>query len=246
MTEVKTLHTSQSDQGDKFYRLLYETSADAIMTIEPPDWRYTSGNPATLKIFGVASEKELLTLTPADLSPKLQPDGQDSKTKAVEMIEKALKDGSNFFDWTHQKYHGDPFLSQVLLTRIKIGEKEILQVTVRDVSQEKKALLDLQKKIAELDKLNKLMIGRELKMVELKKEIERLKHSGQETITASASRFQEGIELEEDVIQALENDYEKMVQGSDLPVSEKNTIIEQLKILLEDSKKHEQALKELV
>lgn len=246
MVETKTSKPNQPDRGDKFYRLLYETSADAIMTIEPPDWRYASGNPATLKIFGVASEKELLTLTPADLSPKTQPDGQDSNAKAITMIEKALKDGTNFFDWMHQKYHGNPFPSQVLLTRITLGDKDILQVTVRDISQEKQALLDLEKKIEELDKLNKLMIGRELKMVELKKEIERLKNSDQEVAESASSRFQEGIELEEDVIQALENDYEKMVAKSELSQKEKDIIIEQLQILLEDSKKHEQILRDLL
>jgi len=39
----------------------------------------------------------------------------------------------------------------------------------------KEAIEELQKKVEELEKFHRLTVGRELKMIELKKEIERLK-----------------------------------------------------------------------
>jgi PAS domain S-box-containing protein len=168
-------NVKEGQHTEERYKLLYTTASDAIMTLEPPDWKFTSGNPATIKIFGANSEKEFIATGPQDLSPEKQPDGQLSSVKAKKMIEKAVKDGSNFFEWTHKKINGPKFDATVLLTRITEGEKTFLQATVRNISQQKKAEETVTDNILKLEKLNEAMIGRELKMIELKKEIQKLK-----------------------------------------------------------------------
>lgn len=157
------------------YCNLFQSSQDAIMTLEPPTWNFTSGNPAALKLFGVKTEKEFLVLHPNDLSPERQPDNQLSSTKSKKLITQALQDGRVFFEWTHKKYRGQNFSATVLLSRVKEGTNVFLQATVRDITGNQKIDDDLKEKIEELERLNKLMIGRELKMVELKNTIEKLK-----------------------------------------------------------------------
>lgn len=126
-------------EAENKFKLLYETSNDAIMTLEPPTWKFTSGNPATVKMFGTKDEKEFTSLGPWELSPERQPDGQRSGDKAKKMIMKAMKEGSNFFEWTHKRYKGNDFPATVLLSRIGEGEKAYLQATVRDLTQLKKS-----------------------------------------------------------------------------------------------------------
>jgi PAS domain S-box-containing protein len=126
------------EEAENKYKLLYETSLDARMTLEPPEWKFTAGNPATLKMFNVKDEEQLASLNPGDLSPEKQPDGQLSSEKSKKMIEKAMKTGSSFFEWTHKRYNGESFLATVLLSRIKEGDKTYLQATVRDISKEGK------------------------------------------------------------------------------------------------------------
>ncbi|HNW44675.1 MAG TPA: PAS domain S-box protein [Elusimicrobiales bacterium] len=121
------------------FRSLYNGSRDALMTLAPPAWNFTSGNPATLDLFGAASEEEFETLTPGDLSPERQPDGRPSAVRAREMIEKALREGSCFFEWTHKRLNGREFPATVLLTRIELDGKALLQATVRDISALKRA-----------------------------------------------------------------------------------------------------------
>lgn len=158
------------------YKLIYESSADAIMTLAAPDWHFTSGNPATIKMFGLKTEKEFTDLSPNDLSPEYQSDGSLSSDKSKEMINKAMEEGQNTFSWIHKRYKGDVFPAQVTLVKMVIDGKDVLQATVRDMTEQDKAEKALEAKIKELEKLTKLMVGRELKMVDLKKEIAKLKN----------------------------------------------------------------------
>ena len=72
------------------------------------------------------------------------------------MIKKALKQGSNLFEWTHKRYKGDNFYATVLLTRMKIGGQVLLQATVRDVTKHKEAELKIQEQIYRLKEMDEL------------------------------------------------------------------------------------------
>ena len=119
------------------YRSLFVSSRDAIMTLEPPSWKFTSGNPATVKMFRMKNEAEFLTYDPWKLSPEYQPDGRVSDKKSKEMIETAMRNGSHFFEWTHRRANGEEFLANVLLSRVEQGEKVFLLANVRDITEQK-------------------------------------------------------------------------------------------------------------
>ena len=125
------------------YRSLFTSSRDALMTLAPPLWRFTSGNPATLALFGAKTEEEFEACTPGDLSPALQPDGRSSAEKAAEMISKVLREGSCFFEWTHKRLNGTEFQATVLLTRCELNGAEFLQATVRDITEHKRTELTI-------------------------------------------------------------------------------------------------------
>jgi PAS domain S-box-containing protein len=125
--------------SEERHRLLISESRDAIMTLSPPDWRFTSCNPATLGLFGVGDESQFCALGPWEVSPDVQPDGRASAEKAVAMIETAMREGSHFFEWTHRRLDGWPFAATVLLSRIEQGGQSFLQATVRDITAQKTA-----------------------------------------------------------------------------------------------------------
>ena len=109
------------------------------MTIEPPSWKFTDGNTATVEMFRLKSVQELTTLGPWDLSTQRQPDGRDSGEKAREMIATGLREGSHFFEWTHKRIDGTEFPATVLMTRMEEDGKVVIQATVRDVTEQKRA-----------------------------------------------------------------------------------------------------------
>ena len=121
------------------HRLLFEASHDALMTLWPPTWEFVGANQATLKLFGSDSPEQLLGRGPWGVSPEFQPDGEKSSEKALKMIEIAMNEGSNSFEWLHQRMDGTPFFAEVLLTRIDLGTEVFIQATVRDITNRRQA-----------------------------------------------------------------------------------------------------------
>lgn len=120
------------------YRTLYDASRDAVMILDP-DHGFLAGNPAALGLFGCRDESEFTTLAPADLSPEFQPDGERSAPGSQRMIEIAMREGSHYFEWQHRRIDGRTFPATVLLARMELGGRLLLQATVRDVTTEKRA-----------------------------------------------------------------------------------------------------------
>jgi len=136
ITERRKAEIEKGEDEEK-YRSLFETAKDAIMILEPPDWMFTAGNPATIEMFRCSSEEDFTSKQPWKLSPEYQPDAQISAIKAKEMIDKAMQNGSNYFEWTHKRLTGEEFPATVLLSRINLKGKTLLQATVRDITDRK-------------------------------------------------------------------------------------------------------------
>ena len=124
-------------------QLLFENSRDALMTLAPPSWKFTGANQATLQLFGASSMAEFTALGPWDISPERQPDGCPSSEKAQKMIATAMREGSHFFEWEHQRLNGETFAADVLLTRMEVGEDVFLQATARDITERKRIAEEL-------------------------------------------------------------------------------------------------------
>ena len=139
---VALMRKQQEDalrESEARHRLLFDGSRDAMMTMAPPSWKFTSGNPAALEMFGARDAAEFTALEPWDVSPERQPDGRLSADKAREAIETALREGSLFFEWTHRRLDGTDFPTTVLATRMEMAGQAFLEATVRDITAQKQA-----------------------------------------------------------------------------------------------------------
>jgi len=167
----------------QYARSLIEASLDPLVTISP-EGKITDVNEATIRVTGVQRDKLIGT----DFSDYFtQPD------KARDGYQQVFSKGS-VTDYPLTIRHVDGKLMDVLYNAsvYKDVQGNVLGVfaAARDVTAQKKAETDIAnqrthelERLAELERFQKLTVGRELKMIELKKEIGELRAKASSGIT---------------------------------------------------------------
>jgi PAS domain S-box-containing protein len=162
-------------QASQYARSLIEASLDPLVTISA-DGKITDVNEGSIKITGIAREK----LIGADFS-----DYFTEPEKAREGYQQVFSKGF-VTDYPLTIRHRDGAHAHVLYNAsvYKDVRGNVLGVfaAARDVTAQRKAEAEVAnqrttelERLAELERFQKLTVGRELKMIELKKEIEDLK-----------------------------------------------------------------------
>jgi two-component system, cell cycle sensor histidine kinase and response regulator CckA len=129
-------------EREEHYRLLFESAHDAIFIME--NHSFIDCNSKTLEMFRCEKE-ELIGQTPWRFSPEYQPDGQESKKKALEKITRAVQGTPQVFEWKHCRYDGTLLDAEVSLNRFEHKGTFFLQAIVRDLTERKLAEEALQR-----------------------------------------------------------------------------------------------------
>jgi PAS domain S-box-containing protein len=170
----------EQKQASQYARSLIEASLDPLVTISP-DGKITDVNEATIKVTGIPREKLIGT----DFSNYFT-----EPNKAREGYRQVFANGF-VTDYPLTIRHKDGRLTDVLYNAsvYKDVQGNVLGVfaAARDVTEQKKAEAQIAEqrtkeleRLAELERFQTLTVGRELKMIELKKEIEELKKENEE------------------------------------------------------------------
>ncbi len=118
------------------YRTLFDSAPDAILLLDGET--FVDANPAALRLYGV-SHDELCRMTPADFSPRLQPDGRPSDEAAHAHTAAARGGASRRFAWQHVRRDGSAFDAEVSLDRVLLPRGTLVQAIVRDVTDRNEA-----------------------------------------------------------------------------------------------------------
>ena len=166
--------TKQRQAGAQYARSLIEAGLDPLVAISP-EGKITDVNEATVTVTGIPRD-ELIGTAFSDYFT--EPD------KANEGYQRAFAQGS-VTDYPLTIRRPDGTLSEVLYNasvyRDEAGDVLGVFAAARDVTEQKLAQSELAKqakelnRLAELERFQRLTVGRELKMIELKKEIESLR-----------------------------------------------------------------------
>ncbi len=144
-------------ESEEKYRSLFQNAYDAIFLMDEDI--FVDCNPAAEEMFR-CSKEEIVGHSPASLSPPRQPDGGDSRTKALKMIRAALTGTRQVFEWVHRRCDDSLFDAEVSLSRLFLGGKPMVLAIVRDVTERKRAEKMLRRRNRELTALYE--IGRDI------------------------------------------------------------------------------------
>jgi PAS domain S-box-containing protein len=138
-------------ESEQRFRRLFEDSQEAITLVE--DGHFIDANRAALDMLRMDNLDQFRGIRPTDISPEYQPDGQLSALKEQEVIRVAFETGSHQFEWEHIRADGEHFFAEVLLTPMLFGDRHLLHVVWRDITERKQAEVELARYRQELESL---------------------------------------------------------------------------------------------
>lgn len=122
--------------NEEKYKALFSQANDAIFLMDKET--FTDCNDKTLAIFG-CERSEIVGHPPYRFSPKKQPDGRDSKEKAIELIKQCYRGNPQRFYWLHSRLDGSSFDAEVSLNIVTLKDRRYIQAIVRDISDKVRA-----------------------------------------------------------------------------------------------------------
>ncbi len=151
ITERKISEATLRD-SEAYNKMLFQESSRSIVVFDPRTG-FIDCNRAAVRMYGYASREDLLGKTPLNLSAPTQYDGTDSKTAGERLARAALKDGISNFEWRARSANGEIWDAEVNLMPFSYGGKRLLQFTVDNVTEKKRAREEMIAQQAEIRKL---------------------------------------------------------------------------------------------
>jgi len=134
ITECKKAEAALRENEEK-YRILFESANDAIVMLDGQ--KIVDCNSKTVAIYGCDSKSDIIGHSPIDFSPPKQPDGSDSKEKALEYINAALSGTPQLLYWKYRQKDGTLVDVEISINKISIDKRTYLQALMRDVTAQK-------------------------------------------------------------------------------------------------------------
>ncbi|MCU0622586.1 MAG: PAS domain S-box protein [Gemmatimonadaceae bacterium] len=146
---------TERKEAEERFRLVFEHATDGLLLSE--NGRVLDCNPEALRILGLSSRDELIGRRPAEFSPPVQPDGEDSDAKSRALGAQTAAIGELRFEWVHRRPSGDDVPVEVHVRHAMLRGRRISVVSWYDLS-ERRALearqRDLQERLAHASKMD--------------------------------------------------------------------------------------------
>ena len=181
--EMRLANEDALKEGEAFRKRVFDSSSIPIVVMDARTFRSIDCNPAALRIYRAQSREGFIGKTPADFSTPTQYDGSPSSEKAAYYIEKTIAGGTAVFEWRHQRQDGEIWDAEVHLISFSSGESQLLQFTVIDITDRKRAERDLREHREHLEET----VARRTKELEAAKDAAELANQAKSVFLANMS-----------------------------------------------------------
>jgi len=126
--------------SEAYNKVLFTDSQIPLVVMDAETHQFTDCNNAAIKIYGFSTRDEVLGRSPADFSSDYQYNGTSSRKLAGDKINEALDKGAIRFEWLHQRPNGELWDAEVHLMSFMHKGRRLLQFSLRDITDRKKAI----------------------------------------------------------------------------------------------------------
>ena len=126
--------------SERLFRALFEETTTAVTLRDLRGRRLIDCNRAALKLYGCETIEQLRSLTPVDLAPPLQPDGQSTADLYAGFFDTVVREGSLRAEWIAMRTTGEIFPAEIRVSVITLeGGRQVMQVMGEDITERKRA-----------------------------------------------------------------------------------------------------------
>lgn len=144
----KTEYVLSLSKQKELYELVFKNTSSSVLILDLDTNTFIDCNDFVVETLGYTSKKDILHLSPAQISPEYQPDGRRSDEKSYEMNAIATVNGAHTFDWKLVTKKGKEFWMEIVLTPMILEDKKVLYVVWKDIADRMRAEEELEKKKA--------------------------------------------------------------------------------------------------
>ncbi|MBS1493731.1 MAG: PAS domain S-box protein [Bacteroidetes bacterium] len=125
-------------RSEKRFRQFFETAPESIFILDIENFSFRDFNNNALQLLKYSRE-ELMKMSPLDISPKVQPNGEKSEEIIPAVIERTLKGENPIIEWIVIDSEGKEIVCEVRPSMLSDFDTKQLRVSVIDITRRKKA-----------------------------------------------------------------------------------------------------------
>lgn len=152
IADLEESHRLISD-NERNYKEIFNSTNEAIFIHNAAEGKILDVNEAMLKMYGIPSKEEALKLNVSDIT---WDESDDAQARARLLIQKAVNEGPQVFEWKSKRRNGELFYSEISLKNTEIGGRGRVLAVLRDITERKiaqKALEESERKFREMAEL---------------------------------------------------------------------------------------------
>ncbi|MGZ8920217.1 MAG: PAS domain S-box protein [Limisphaerales bacterium] len=141
-------------ESEEKHRALFQATSQGVMLHD--EKAFLEINPAALRILGYERAEEIIGKHPSETSAPVQPNGDSPDVLANKYIAECMEKGTAHFEWLARTAKGNTVPLEIILTRIQMGGKPLIQAVILDITERKEAESELLKSLAREKELSAL------------------------------------------------------------------------------------------